>query len=323
MKLALKVVGALVVVVLLAAAGFYVWAAIAVDRARSRTFDVHRVAFPVPFPLSDEETARRGVSGDEAAAVARQQAVERGQHLVESRYVCIECHGRNFGGGVVIDSAVIGRLFGPNLTEGTGSRTLNYQVADWDRMVRHGVRPDGTPGMMPSEDFQRMSDEELSDIISYIRSMPPVNNEVAPVSLGPLGTVLMATGQLRLSADVIASHQSPHERFPPDAEVSPAFGQHLAGVCVGCHREDLAGGPIAGGDPSWVPAANLTPHATGLGGWTYEQFVTALHEGRRPDGTALREPMTLVLPYAANMTDIELRALWAYLQSVPPVPSRE
>jgi mono/diheme cytochrome c family protein len=190
-------------------------------------------------------------------------------------------------------------------------------------MVRHGVRPDGQPGMMPSEDFQRMSDQELSDVISYIRSMPPVDNTVAPVTLGPLGTVLVALGEFKMSADVIASHHVPHATLPPVSEVSPEFGRHVAAVCFGCHREDLAGGPIVGGDPSWVPAANLTPHASGLAGWTYEQFVAAMQEGRRPDGTALRQPMALVVPYAKNMADLELQALWAYLQTLPAVPSRE
>jgi hypothetical protein len=53
------------------------------------------------------------------------------------------------------------------------------------------------------------------------------------------------------------------------------------------------------------------------------QFTTALREGKRPDGTALRSPMTNIMPYARNMTEVELEALWAYLRSLPPVASRE
>jgi hypothetical protein len=67
---------------------------------------------------------------------------------------------------------------------------------------------------------------------------------------------------------------------------------------------------------------NLTPDATGLGGWTFEQFVAALREARRPDGTVLRAPMSMMAPYAQRMTDVELEALWMYLQSVPAAPSR-
>jgi hypothetical protein len=46
-----------------------------------------------------------------------------------------------------------------------------------------------------------------------------------------------------------------------------------------------------------------------------------MHDGRRPDGTEIQTPMSLVLPYARNMTDVEIEALWIYLQSLPAVPT--
>jgi hypothetical protein len=88
---------------------------------------------------------------------------------------------------------------------------------------------------------------------------------------------------------------------------------------MGCHGRDLSGGPIAGGDPGWPPARNLTPDPTGLKQWTYDQFVTALTKSQRPNGTPLRAPMTLMASYGKSMTDIERQALWAFLQSLPPV----
>jgi mono/diheme cytochrome c family protein len=176
---------------------------------------------------------------------------------------------------------------------------------------------------MPAEDFQYMSDQELSDIVSYIRSLPPVNNTVPPSTFGPLGKILAATGKMTFSAGKIASHPAPHLVAPPAETVSMAFGQHLATVCMGCHGPDFSGGPIPGGDPSWPPARNLTPDATGLKGWTYDQFVTALSQSRRPDGTALRAPMTLMATYGQSMTDVERHALWAYLQSLPPVTKKQ
>jgi len=106
---------------------------------------------------------------------------------------------------------------------------------------------------------------------------------------------------------------------PPVAEASVEFGRHLAGVCMGCHQSDLTGGPVPGGDPSWPPAADLTLHAGG--DWTYEQFRTVMRESRRPDGTALRPPMDMVTGYTSRMSDTELEALWAYLQSLPPSAS--
>jgi mono/diheme cytochrome c family protein len=245
--------------------------------------------------------------------------VERGRHLVFARYACVECHNPGFVGGVMIDAFPIGTLLGPNLTLGKGSRTLNYTAKDWDHLVRHGILPDGRAAVMPSEDYQRMSDQELSDIVAFIRSNPPADNTVPKSTLGPLGKILVATGQLPTSVSIIGDHQSPHLVYPPVPAPTAEFGKHLAAICSGCHSPDFAGGPIKGGDPAWPPARNLTPHATGLAGWTNEQFNAAMKQSVRPDGTPLREPMTLVAKYAANMTPMELEALWLYFQSLPPV----
>jgi mono/diheme cytochrome c family protein len=168
-----------------------------------------------------------------------------------------------------------------------------------------------------------MSDRELSDIVTFIRSQPPVDRVMPPPALGPIGKVLIATGKFTLSADLIGPGNGPHAATPPETEPTAAFGRHIAGTCMGCHREDLGGGPIVGGDPSWPPAANLTPGPQGIGEWTLAQFSTALREGRRPDGRALRAPMSGIMPYAQKMTDVELEALWAYLRSVPPVAARK
>jgi hypothetical protein len=76
-----------------------------------------------------------------------------------------------------------------------------------------------------------------------------------------------------------------------------------------------------GGDPSWPPARNLTPHADGLAGWTLDDFRRVLFQATRPDGTPIRAPMDAMVPFAENMTDVEIEALWAYLQSAPPAPT--
>jgi cytochrome c553 len=128
----------------------------------------------------------------------------------------------------------------------------------------------------------------------------------------------MATGKLPLSADVIHDHNAEHQVIPPEEKVSVEFGKHLAGVCTGCHRENLEGGQVASGDPAWPPAQNLTPHADGLQGWTAEQFDTLMRTGKRPDGTEVLFPMTLLIPYTNRLSEVEMAALWAYISSVPP-----
>jgi mono/diheme cytochrome c family protein len=320
MKKPLKIGVGVLVVLLLLLGGGYGWAVMRAIGLRSTEVPTHRIDFPIPFPLTQAELAEVP-QGADPGAVAHEHAIERGRHLVSSRYACVECHGQNFGGGVMVDDPMIGRLLGPNITAGRGSRTVAFTASDWDRAVRHGVLSDGLPSAMPAEDFQLMSDQELSDIVSYIRSLPPVDNEVPEIKLGPLGTVLVATGALPFAALSVVEHDKTHPVLPPVSEVSVEFGRHLSGVCMGCHRADLSGGPIPGGDPSWVPARNLTPHAEGLAGWSYDDFVTAAREGKRPDGTDLQAPMTLILPYARNMTEVEMQALWAFLQSVEPKPT--
>ncbi len=318
MKLVLKIVASLGLVVLLLGTAGYAWAKGKSSAILDRIIETHTADFPVPFPLDSVEIAEAALTPERAGAVALERALERGRHLVESRYSCTECHGTDFGGGTMVDDALIGRLLGPNITSGEGGKTAAYTVADWDRIVRHGIRPDGKPAAMPSGDFQGMSDRELSDVIAYIRSLPPVDAEVPPVSLGPLGTVLVATGKIPLSADIIGDHTGRHPALPPAAAATVEFGRHLANTCTGCHGQNFTGGKVPGGDPSWPAAANLTPLADGLGGWSYEQFATAMREATRPDGTGLLAPMSGVTAYTGRMTETEMEALWMYLRSLPP-----
>ena len=291
-----------------------------------KTWVVHTVDFPVPFPLSEGELASlreertagldpdAGVvdvlAGVDLNALAQERAVARGKHLLESRYGCFDCHGRDLGGGTMIDAPPVGQFFGVNLTSGKGGVVAKYTVADWDRIVRHGVKPDGKGTVMPSVDFLSMSDQELSDIISYVRAQPPVDREMARPEYGPVGLMLMAKGDINITAE-LADHQKAHERLPPQSSDTKVFGKHLAQVCVGCHGRELKGGPIAGGDPSWPPAADISRSA--LANWTLEDFKRSLVEGKRRDGQALKVPMSFITAYGSKLTDQELQAMWTFL----------
>jgi mono/diheme cytochrome c family protein len=315
----LRIVGIVIAILIVAAIGVYAWASYAAGKKLSRTYATHIVDFPIPFPVTAQDVGNEARSSDRARATA----VERGKHLVESRYGCGGCHGSDFGGGVMVDNPAIGSLLGPNLTTGKGSVTLGYTAADWDRIVRHGIKRDGTPALMPSQDFREMTDQELSDIVVFLRSQPPADQEVPRPKLGPVGKALIATGKLPLSADIIGSHDKPHAASPPETAATVEFGRHIAATCMGCHRSDLGGGTIIAGDPAWPPAANLTPGPDGLDGWTFTDFARTMREGKRPNGTALRPPMSELAPYAQRMTDVEMQALWSYLRSLPPVAERE
>ena len=197
----------------------------------------------------------------------------------------------------------------------------HYEPSDWDRKIRHGVNPDGTAGPMPSEDFAAMSDQELSDIIAFIQSVPAVDNVVPPVTLGPLGKVLIATGELRMSADALAAATDHPKTAPPEA-VTAEFGGHLARVCTGCHRAGFEGGKATVGDPSWPPAANLTTGPGGVGAsYTQEAFVKTLRTGVTPSGRAVTNPMDLMVKYSSQWTDTELQAVWTWMQTLEPKPT--
>lgn len=118
---------------------------------------------------------------------------------------------------------------------------------------------------------------------------------------------------------------------PARAETLLERGSYLMkGVvaCGNCHT--MPGGPMAAHELSGgqkfdeqaftVFAPNITPDpATGIGGWSDEQIVAALRDGKRPDGSLIRPPMPIVF-YRA-MSDRDARAIVAYLRSVPPTKS--
>lgn len=295
-----------------------------------KTWTSHTVDFPIPFPLTEDDLAmlrtERVASGASIAdplagvdlqAAARDHAVERGKYLVESRVGCNGCHGKDFGGAAVIDSAIVGTWVAPNLTTGKGSVTLNFTPADWDRAVRHGIRHNGMSSSMPSEEFLNLADHELSDIVAYIRSRPPVDRDLGGVVIGPLFSYLVASDPKILVAYTI-DHNTPHRQEPPSGPASVEAGEHIVQVCRSCHGPTLSGGKVAG-DPNMPIVANITPHETGLKGWTEADFFRALREGKRKDGTAIATAM----PWQAygNMSDDDIKSVWAYLKTVSPVPA--
>lgn len=253
----------------------------------------------------------------ELAGIAMERAIARGEHLLTARYACGDCHGADLGGGVMVDDPALGGLFGPNLTLGEGGVTRDFTMTQWDHIVRHGVKHDGTAAVMPSVDFLQMSDQELSDLVAAIRARPPVDRTMPESGFGPLGRMLVATGNLPLAAQHPASLAESHRAEPPAALASVEFGKHLSGICTGCHGPSLAGGPIPGGDPSWPPSTNITMAADGLQDWSYLDFEHFVKTNERPDGSLVREPMTYITPALQQMTETERQALWLYLESLP------
>lgn len=288
----LKILGYIVGGLLVVVASGATWARFASDARLKRQFAVNPQAVAIPA---------------DAAAIAR------GKHLATTRG-CNDCHGRDFAGNVVIADGAMGTLHAPNLTKGKGGRIAAFTDADWIRAIRHGIGPDGLGlFVMPSEEYAHFSDSDLGALVAYLKTVPAVDRERTPTSLGPISRMLLATGKMKLAAENID-----HANLRPPAiaaAVSIDYGRYVAASCLGCHGPNFSGGKIDIGPPSWPEAANLTPHAEGrLTKWTEEDFLKVMRTAKRPDGTEL-DP---VMPRAfGGMDDTELKALWAFFKSLP------
>jgi hypothetical protein len=122
--------------------------------------------------------------------------------------------------------------------------------------------------------------------------------------------VLTATG------GVVADSTRRLSGHPAESKVPP--------VPPGILRPDGWGALVTPGLTAWAGpwgvsfSANLTPDATGLGSWTAEQFIQTMRTGKHQGvGRQILPPM----PWydIGKLTDDDLRALFSYLRSVPPV----
>lgn len=241
-------------------------------------------------------------------------AIAEGRRLAVTRG-CVDCHGQDLGGKAVIDDLAVGTVHGANLTSGRGGVAGLYDDLALQRAIRHGVGADGRPlVLMPSREYFPMSDTDLGRLIAYIRSLPPVDRVPEPISVGPLGRLLLVIGETKLAARTI-NHKASR---PPAPEPGPTveYGAYLAEGCTGCHGETFSGGRIPGTPPEWPAAANITPDTeSGIGKWRQEDFEKAMRQGVRPEGSTI-DP---VMPWQqfAELTDDEIESLWRYLRTLP------
>ena len=258
------------------------------------------------------EVAVRPVAWSSDAA-----AVERGRYLYASRG-CVDCHGANGGGRSFVEDGKGLRIRGPNISPGPGTVVASYRPDDWVRTIRHGVAPSGRPILvMPSEDYNRFTDADLSALVAYVKSLPPVAGEPGAVEFPLPVRVLYGFGAIQDAASKIDHALAPAQ---PVAEgVNLAHGAYVANMCLGCHGAQLAGGRIAGGPPDWPAASNLTPGA----GTVMTRYADAdallrlFRTGKRPDGTPVQ-----VMPFESlrEMNETDVRALHLYLRTLQPRP---
>jgi mono/diheme cytochrome c family protein len=233
-------------------------------------------------------------------------AIARGAHLARI-HGCTDCHTANLGGQLFEDAPPF-RAVASNLTSGEGGVGRTFSAEDFDRAIRHGVRPDGTAlFIMPSAAFHNLSDTDAADLIAYLMQVPPVDNVLPATEFRPLGRILAAVA-IDPSLEV---NTGPARSTSPPPSASAEYGEYLISVtCAYCHGTDLRGMQPP------MPDAPLAPDLAAAGRWSFEEFQRALTTGMRPSGVAL-DPLYMPWGVFAQMTQDELRALHAYLGTLP------
>ncbi len=272
------------------------------SRKENRTYDV--ALAPVAFPT-------------DAASIAK------GKRFVEVLGACQVCHGQDLGGQNIDECGaapcigyssdlLFGKVFPRNLTSGRGGIGGVFTDEDYVRAIRHGISRDSKAlVMMPSDNYNRISDEDLGNIIAYLKTLPPVDNEQEEVGLRPVGRILAVFLGGLLPASLI-DHEAARA-LSPEAGVTVEYGRYLTNVCSVCHGDNLTGGEVPSGDR--VRGPNITQDGA-PGGWTESQFAVTIRSGMTPEGNLL-DPRFMPWNRFNAMTDDELSALWLYLQSLP------
>ncbi len=263
--------------------------------------------------------------------------VERGRYIVRVAAPCAACHGDpaqreayNNGADVPLSGGVVfdippGQFYTRNLTPDAETGLGKVSDGAIARALRYGVGHDGR-ALLPFMEMQGLADDDLEAVVSYLRTQPPVRNPVPPHHFTMHGKVVKATAL----AKPVGPSATPPTRSPRGASLET--GRYLVesvALCWACHteRSQMTGaltGPRFGGttgftdadDPAhtWSPP-NITsdPETGRLGRISEDQFVARFRQGRVIPGS----PM----PWQAfgRLAEDDLRAIYRYLKSVPPV----
>lgn len=246
-----------------------------------------------------------GLPAESFTVVVDSASIARGEHLAMT-HGCVECHAANLGGTLLEDSPPF-RLVAPNLTSGRGGVGALLDDAGWERAIRHGVAHDGHALIvMPSEFYTHLADDETNDLIAWLRTRPPADNELPALHVKALGRILLATGGLK-AAPALIDESAAHTPGAPPVTATVEYGRYRTGVmCAGCHGEDLNGAPGV------IPGSPPAPSLLAASAWTPEQFRTALRTGQTP----YRALQVEFMPWNvfANFTDAEIDGIQAYLR---------
>lgn len=258
------------------------------------------------------------------------ERLARGKYIVQGFLDCESCHspkdwtqhggpvppGKELTGQAVPDDPDFPGKFNipnitPDLETGIGKWT-DDQIA---RAIREGIRDDGTTlfPIMPYEAFRKLSDEDLAATVVYLRSIPPVRNPLPPMRINfPVNYL-------------VRSQPEPvTEPVPGPNMADPiARGKYMVELGCGCHNAvekiPYGGGERLKGGWGDVVSANLTPDPSGISYYTEGTFISAIRTGYV--GARKLNP---IMPFIQirNLSDDDLKAIFAYLKTLPPMKHR-
>ncbi|MGN6353842.1 MAG: cytochrome c [Parafilimonas sp.] len=251
--------------------------------------------------------------------------IAHGKHLVFSIAHCADCHslvnadsmlqaGQEppLSGGYAF-TMPLGTVYSRNITPDKETGIGNRTDAELARVIRYGVHANGE-AVYEFMSFHDMSDEDLTAVISYLRSTKPVKNKVPENTLNVMGNLVKAymVKPVGPTGDVPAAMH---------ADTTAAYGKYLVfnvGNCIGCHsKRDLSGkfdGPyLAGGNPmNGLIPPNLTNDSTGrIFTWSQQQFIERFKKGK------LIPQSEMPWNSFKHMDDNELKAIYNFLKTVP------
>jgi mono/diheme cytochrome c family protein len=284
-------------------------------------------------------------SADGSAKVAKEfraepspEHLERGRYLVEGAAHCFMCHGEQdyahgsslpLPGRKGVGKALKGERYDgvfspeglvcPNITPDKETGAGTWTDAQFERAIRHGIGHDGRElsDYMPYAFFRSMTDEDVASVIVYIRSIPAVRNPLPKRNL---------PYEVKVNL-----HPEMEPKLPPDATEQAKHGWYLVRIaqCNDCHtpaNEDgsaktemmFGGGMRSQGPWGDVVTPNITSDPSGISHYDEAMFVKTIRTGHASGG--VRELNTFMpYRYFRNLNDDDLKAIFAYLRTVPPV----
>lgn len=263
--------------------------------------------------------------------IAQSGDAERGAYMLAAAG-CVACHtvpkdGAFLAGGRELKTD-FGSFFTPNITPDPETGIGNWSNEDFIRAMKKGVSPDGGRyyPTFPYTSYTRMTRQDMLDLKSYLDTVPPVRNAVPDHDLAfPFGIRASMMGWQLLFFD-----DTPFEADPTqsDAWNRGAYLVNGPGHCGECHtpRNLLgvvdSGRPLAGNanGPEGDAVPNITPHSSGIGGWSEDDIVSMLEVGLLPDGDFAGGAMTDVIEESTSkLSEDDRKAIASYLLSLPPL----